>query len=111
MAEETRRLPRVELYKPISPMLRWRGKSGEHDACIKDVTLEGCFLNTQGKAEIGETITFKTSLPNDDLVELRGRVVHHQARPVGFGVRFEEVTDIQRTYLKLLIADADDSVS
>lgn len=92
-------------------MLRWRGDSGEYDACIKDVTLEGCFLNTQGKAEIGEVITFNTSLPNDDIVELRGRVVHHQERPVGFGVMFEGLTDLQRTYLKLLIADADDSVS
>ena len=92
-------------------MLRWRGESGEHDACIKDVTLEGCFLNTQGEAKIGETVTFKTSLPNDDIVEMRGRVVHHQAKPVGFGIRFEEVTEPQRMYLKLLIADADDSAS
>lgn len=111
MAEETRRLPRIELYKPISPMLRWRGESGEHDACIKDVTLEGCFLNTLGKAKIGEIVTFKTSLPNDDIIEMRGRVVHYQAKPMGFGIRFEEVTDPQRMYLKLLIADAYDSVN
>ena len=111
MAEETRRLQRIELFKPISPMLRWRGESGEHDACIKDVTLDGCFLNTQGRAEVGEIITFQTSLPNDDIVELRGRVVHHQARPVGFGVRFEQVSDLQRTYLKLLISAADESVN
>ena len=106
MLEETRRLPRTELRMPISPMLRWRGRSGEHDGCIKDVTIEGCFLNTLGAAEVGEVITFTAALPTDELVELRGRVIRQQHRPMGFGLRFEELMEQERSYLNRLIADA-----
>jgi hypothetical protein len=101
---------RKQLHSPISPMLRWRGKSGEHDACISNVSLEGCFLNTQGKAEIGELISFKAYLPTDELIELRGRVVHRQERPVGFGLRFEGLSATEQNFLKLLMADADNSL-
>jgi hypothetical protein len=90
-------------------MLRWSGKSGEHDACISNVCLEGCFLNTLGKAEIGEMISFKAHLPTDELIELRGRVVHLRERPVGFGLRFEGLSAAEQVFLKLLIADADNS--
>lgn len=106
MMEESRRLPRTELHKPVSPMLRWRGRTGEHDACIKDVTLEGCFLNTLGAAELDEIISFNAALATDELIELRGRVVHHHQRPVGFGLKFEDLTDKEQAYLNRLIADA-----
>jgi hypothetical protein len=88
-------------------MLRWKGKSGEHDACISNVSLEGCFLNTRGQAEVGDVITFTAHLPTDELIELRGKVVHRQARPVGFGVRFDGLSAAEQMFLKLLIADAD----
>jgi hypothetical protein len=105
MQEEARKLSRTELRMPVSPMLRWRGLSGEHDGCIKDVTLEGCFINTLGPAEVGELITFTAALPTDELVELRGRIVRQQYKPMGFGLRFEELTEPERTYLNRLIAD------
>ena len=98
---------RKQLHSPVSPMLRWSGKSGEHDACISNVSLEGCFLNTQGKAEIGELVSFKAHLPTDELIELRGKVVHKQERPIGFGLRFEELSPTEQMFIKLLIADAD----
>lgn len=88
-------------------MLRWRGKTGEHDACISNVSLEGCFLNTLGEAEIGDLVSFKAHLPTDELIELRGKVVHRQERPVGFGLRFEGLSSIEQMFLKLLIADAE----
>jgi PilZ domain len=88
-------------------MLRWQGRAGEYDACISNVSLEGCFLNTQGEAEIGDLISFKAHLPTDELIELRGKVVHRQARPIGFGLRFEGLSSTEQMFLKLLIADAD----
>src|SRR5262249_52823481 len=98
---------RKPLRAPVSPLLRWRGRSGEHDGCISNVSIEGCFLNTTGAAEIGEVISFDASLPTDELIRLSGTVVRRQERPVGFGVRFDAFTDSARTYLKLLMADAD----
>jgi hypothetical protein len=90
-------------------MLRWKGRTGEHDACISNVSLEGCFLNTQGEVEVGDLVSFKANLPTDELIELRGKVVHRQARPIGFGLRFEGLSNTEQTFLKLLIADADNS--
>jgi hypothetical protein len=90
-------------------MLRWKGKTGEHDACISNVSLEGCFLNTMGEAEIGDRVSFKAHLPTDELIELRGEVVHRQARPIGFGLRFEGLSATEQMFLKLLIADADNT--
>ena|SRR5437868_4746811 len=107
MKTATRQSERKQLHAPISPLLRWRGPYGEHDGCISNVSIEGCFLNTTGAAEVGEVISFKASLPSDELVELRGVVVHRQERPVGFGVRFDTFTDDEHNYLKLLMADAD----
>jgi hypothetical protein len=102
---------RKQLYSPVSPMLRWKGRFGEFDACISNVSLEGCFLNTQGEAEIGELISFKVNLPTDEVTEMRGRVVHRQERPVGFGLRFEGLSTAEQMFLKLLMADADNSVT
>jgi hypothetical protein len=112
MTDKSQRMSiRKQLNSPISPMLRWKGESGEHDACISNVSLEGCFLNTQGKAEVGEMVSFKAYLPTDELIELRGRVVHRQQRPVGFGLRFEGLSTVEQMFLKLLIADADNSLA
>src|ERR1051325_3571332 len=99
MTDTTRRISiRKQLQSPISPMLRWIGKSGEHDACISNVSLEGCFLNTQGEAEIGDVVSFMAHLPTDELVELRGRVVHRQERPGGFGLRFEQLSPSEQIF-------------
>jgi len=108
MTDKSQRMSvRKQLYSPISPMLRWKGKFGEFDACISNVSLEGCFLNTQGNAEIGELVSFNVNLPTDEVIELRGRVVHRQDRPVGFGLRFEGLSSAEQMFLKLLMADAD----
>jgi hypothetical protein len=103
----TRRSERKALHAPISPLLRWNGSSGEYDGCISNVSVEGCFLNTTGAAEVGESISFNASLPSDELIEMRGTVVHRQERPAGFGVRFDTLTDRELNYLKLLMADSE----
>jgi hypothetical protein len=91
-------------------MLRWTGRSGDHDATMHDVSMHGCFLNTRGDAEVGESISFTTALPTGDPVKLTGRVVHKQhPKLYGFGVKFEDLADKERMYLKLLIADAEQS--
>lgn len=109
MTEELRRVAeRRNLRPPFQQMLRWQGISGEHDATIHDVSMSGCFLNTRGDAEVGELISFSTALPTGELVQLRGIVVHKQhPKLYGFGLKFEELTEKERMFLKLLMADAN----
>ena len=89
-------------------MLRWQGRSGEHDATIHDISLQGCFLNTRGDVEIGELVSFATALPTGELIHLTGTVVHKQhPKLYGFGLKFAALSDQEYLYLKRLIADAE----
>ena len=109
MTEEIRRTSeRKNLHPPYQQMLRWTGQSGDYDGTMHDVSMQGCFLNTRGTAEIGESISFTTVLPTGDPVTLIGQVVHkHHPKLYGFGVKFADLSDKERMYLKLLIADAE----
>ncbi|HXG68344.1 MAG TPA: PilZ domain-containing protein [Blastocatellia bacterium] len=90
---------------PARLLVVWEGQSGKHEASISDVTAEGCYLNTRGAAAVGEIISFKAPLLTGEEVELRGRVVHHNKRLIGFGVKFEELSSEQRELLAQLVAE------
>jgi len=75
----------------------WDGH-GNRPARITDVSEGGCFVDTSGEAAIGELLTFRVDLPDGKPLELTGEVAHHM-RPVGFGLRFVEMTDEQREQL------------
>ena len=80
----------------------WDGKSGNHVARVTDLSEGGCYVDTLGEAQIGEVLVFKLQLPDSQWLELTGEVAH-QSPPLGFGVRFVELTDEQREKLRSLI--------
>jgi hypothetical protein len=55
-----------------------------------------------GAAQVSEVITFKLQLPDGDWLELSGEVAH-QTPPLGFGLRFINLTDDQLEKLRSLI--------
>jgi hypothetical protein len=75
----------------------WDGH-GNRPARITDLSEGGCFVDTSGEALVGELLTFQIQLPDGNWLELTGQVAHHM-RPVGFGLRFVEMTDEQREQL------------
>jgi hypothetical protein len=75
----------------------WDGH-GSRPARITDLSEAGCFVDTTGEACIGEQLTFRVQLPEGNWLELCGEVAHHM-RPVGFGLRFVELSDEQREQL------------
>jgi hypothetical protein len=75
----------------------WDGH-GNRPARILDLSEGGCFVDTTGEAYIGELLTFHVDLPDGKSLLLTGEVAHHM-RPVGFGLRFVEMTDEQREQL------------
>jgi PilZ domain len=80
----------------------WDGKSGNYIARVTDLSEGGCYVDTLGEAHVGEIINFKLQLPTGDL-ELTGEVAH-ETPPLGFGLRFVYLTDVQSEKLRLLIS-------
>ncbi len=65
----------------------WDGKSGNYTARITDLSDGGCYMDSLSEVTIGELLTLKLNLPSGEWLELTGEVAHHTP-PVGFGVRF-----------------------
>ncbi|HSE17475.1 MAG TPA: PilZ domain-containing protein [Pyrinomonadaceae bacterium] len=80
----------------------WDGKSGNYVARVTDLSEGGCYVDTLGAAQVGEVISFKLQLPSGEWLELRGEVAH-QTPPLGFGLRFVELSDEQREMLRSLL--------
>ncbi|HEV8429510.1 MAG TPA: PilZ domain-containing protein [Pyrinomonadaceae bacterium] len=81
----------------------WDGKSGNYPARVADLSEGGCYVDSMSVAQVGEIFDFKLQLPNGDWLELTGEVAH-QTPPLGFGIRFVELTDEQLKKLRMLIA-------
>jgi hypothetical protein len=79
----------------------WDGSG--RTARIIDLSEGGCFFDAMGGACIGEILTFRVQLPNGVCLELSGEVAHEMP-PVGFGLRFVNLTDEQREQLRSFIA-------
>ena len=81
----------------------WDGKSGNYTARVTDLSEGGCYLDTMGEAQIGEIVSFKLQVPGGDWLELTGEVAH-QSPPMGFGLRFVDLTDEQMERLRSFIS-------
>ena len=80
----------------------WDGKSGNYTARVTDLSEGGCYVDTMGEAQIGEVIAFKLQLPDGEWLDLRGEVAH-ETPPLGFGLRFVNLTDHQHEKLRSLL--------
>lgn len=80
----------------------WDGKSGNYQARVTDLSEGGCYVDTMGEAYVGEVLVFKLQLPDGAWLELSGEVAH-QTPPLGFGLRFVDLTDSQRGKLYSLL--------
>ncbi len=80
----------------------WDGKSGNYTARITDLSDGGCYMDSLSEVTIGELLTLKLKLPGGEWLELTGEVAHHTP-PVGFGVRFVNLSDEQTGALRSFI--------
>ena len=85
----------------------WDGKSGNYTARITDLSDGGCYMDSLSEVTIGELLTLKLNLPNGEWLELTGEVAHHTP-PVGFGVRFVDLSAEQLESLRNFIAQLKD---
>jgi PilZ domain-containing protein len=80
----------------------WDGKSGNYTARITDLSDGGCYVDSLGDVTMGELLCLKLHLPNGEWLELTGEVAHHTP-PVGFGLRFLELSEVQLETLRAFI--------
>ena len=96
--EERRRDERVSLLVEVHV----EGLSGQYTARMNDISLGGCYIESIMPVAIGERIQFKLELPAARWMLLRGEVITHQPN-VGFGVRFTDLTIMERNMLKTVL--------
>jgi CheY-like chemotaxis protein len=88
----------------ISLDVVWQGAAGKFDARMSEISMTGCFVESMGQEIMGETINFKVQLPSGIWwVALQGEVVDREY-PLGFEVRFANLTRENRRLLAQVIA-------
>ena len=92
---------RTEQRMEVSLDAVWDGH-GNRPARITDLSEGGCFVDTTGESYIGEQLSFRILLPDGEWLELTGKVAHRHV-PVGFGLRFTNLTNEQREQLRSFI--------
>ena len=107
--ENTPRRDSDRFLNPIRVLVFWRKNGTErYEADICDISLGGCFINTRGNAEDGENVTLEVpTLVPDEVMEFPGTVVPQGRTLYGFGVRFEELNESQKTLITKLIDRAE----
>jgi CheY-like chemotaxis protein len=93
--------PSEQVY--VSLEVVWQGTAGKYDARMSQISMESCFIDSMGQEILGESINFRVHLPSGPWVTLQGRVVY-QEYPIGFEVRFTDLTDENRRLLTQVVA-------
>ncbi len=99
MTEERRRITRL----PILLEAQWKSVSGDaHAACVRNLSMIGCFLETSEQLLTNEPIDVDIEMPEGENIVIRGKVVFNIPRG-GIGVQFIEVNDQSRESLDRFI--------
>jgi hypothetical protein len=80
--------------------------SGRRTVRISDISLGGCFIETISQLDQGERAAFEIMRPNGEKVNFAGTVVYAM-QGVGFGVKFDELTDEQEYFLRRIVGVSD----
>ncbi len=81
----------------------WQGGAGKYDARMGEISMDGCFIDSMGQETLGETISFNVHLPSGIWVTLQGKVIY-QEYPIGFEVRFTNLTGENRKLIAQVVA-------
>ncbi len=76
--------------------------SGKREARIGDLSLGGCYIDSIAGVTQGENVRFRLTLPDTGSAEMSGTVVYVHER-IGFGLRFDEMSDEKREVLRKVI--------
>jgi hypothetical protein len=80
--------------------------SGRRQVRISDVSLGGCFIETISQLDTGERATFEITGQDGEAISFSGTVAYAM-QGVGFGMKFDELTDVQEDFLRRVVGVTD----
>jgi hypothetical protein len=98
MADEKRKHGRLPLVMEAS----WEGSGSNSLARTVDISASGCFIDTLGQVEVGETLNLRLTLHDGEHISVQG-VVIYQMPSLGFGVQFTRISPADQLRLDALL--------
>ena len=91
-------------HKRVPTMLTvlWEGLLIDNYALMTNLSTGGCYINSAGRVSVAERIRVATFLTTQTPIQLEGLVAHHQW-PLGFGLRFADLTDDKATLISQVV--------
>ncbi len=97
---ERREHPRI----PCDLQVSLTGRDETFELSARDVSVGGVFLFSKKPVSLNQAVTLKFSA-GESTVEAKGTVVHH-LRQVGFGVRFDVLSEADQDRLGAFLAES-----
>lgn len=82
----------------------WEGLLTDNYALMTDVSQGGCYINSVGRVSIDENIRVDTILLSQAQIHLEGSVAHREW-PLGFGLRFANLTDEKAALISQVVGE------
>jgi hypothetical protein len=82
----------------------WEGLLTNNHALITDVSPGGCYINSAGRVSLDEQVRVDTILLSQAHLHLEGSVAHREW-PLGFGLRFANLTDEKAALISQVIGE------
>lgn len=84
--------------------VRWEGLLTNNRALITDVSRGGCYINSAGRVGLDEQIRVDRILLPQAHLRLESSVAHREW-PLGFGLRFANLTDEKATSISQAVKE------
>jgi hypothetical protein len=82
--------------------VEWEGLTGRKPGTLSDISLTGCFVLSSGEVENGENVQIFFPLTDGRKIQFWGEVLNYVLE-IGFAVKFIELSEAQREFLKVFI--------
>src|SRR5258708_4797546 len=84
--------------------VEWECSKGRFSGSISDVNLDGCFVLSSGDVSDGEHVNVYLPMPDGMKAEFGGVVANHVFE-IGFAVKFDKLSVLQRDLLVNIVRD------
>ena len=102
--EERRSVNRYQVEVDVE----WQTAGDRQPGTLSDISLDGCFVLSEGNVLDGEPVKIFIPLADGMKVEFTGRITNHVVE-IGFGARFDKISSAQRDLLARLVHDAGET--
>ena len=86
----------------------WQGRNGRASGTISDINPTGCYVLAGQEVSDGETVHIFLPIGDGVKAQFTGVVTNHED-DIGFAMRFDELSEAQRSLLERLIRENADA--